>query len=89
MRYIGLSEANASDIRKAHAVHPITAVQLEWSLYTRDAEVGLLLLPKRRPVARLARPASYLQPEAYLLPALRQRLLDCQCSGLQRQACDA
>lgn len=38
VRYIGLSEANASDIRKAHAVHPITAVQLEWSLYTRDAE---------------------------------------------------
>ena len=28
------------DLRKAHKVHPITAVQLEWSLWTRDAEVG-------------------------------------------------
>uniref|UniRef100_A0A0D9W3J7 NADP-dependent oxidoreductase domain-containing protein n=1 Tax=Leersia perrieri TaxID=77586 RepID=A0A0D9W3J7_9ORYZ len=32
IRYIGLSEASASTIRRAHAVHPITAVQLEWSL---------------------------------------------------------
>lgn len=39
VRYIGLSEVNAKDLRAAHAVHPITAVQLEWSLWTRDAEV--------------------------------------------------
>ena len=39
VKYLGLSEVNAEDIRKAHAVHPITAVQLEWSLWTRDAEV--------------------------------------------------
>ncbi|KAH9616088.1 hypothetical protein KSS87_006850 [Heliosperma pusillum] len=38
IKYIGLSEASASTIRRAHAVHPITAVQLEWSLWTRDAE---------------------------------------------------
>ncbi|XP_073053522.1 auxin-induced protein PCNT115-like [Primulina eburnea] len=38
IRYIGLSEASASTIRRAHAVHPITAVQLEWSLWTRDVE---------------------------------------------------
>ncbi|CAE5962733.1 unnamed protein product [Arabidopsis arenosa] len=37
-KYIGLSEASASTIRRAHAVHPITAVQLEWSLWTRDVE---------------------------------------------------
>ncbi|WZZ13487.1 hypothetical protein YC2023_106576 [Brassica napus] len=38
IKYVGLSEASASTIRRAHAVHPITAVQLEWSLWTRDAE---------------------------------------------------
>ncbi|KAK7295644.1 hypothetical protein RJT34_18555 [Clitoria ternatea] len=38
IKYIGLSEASASTIRRAHAVHPITAVQLEWSLWSRDAE---------------------------------------------------
>uniref|UniRef100_A0A6N2MC12 NADP-dependent oxidoreductase domain-containing protein n=1 Tax=Salix viminalis TaxID=40686 RepID=A0A6N2MC12_SALVM len=32
IKYIGLSEASASTIRRAHAVHPVTAVQLEWSL---------------------------------------------------------
>jgi len=40
---IGLSEISAADIRKAHAVHPITAVELEWSLFSRDAEVRLLV----------------------------------------------
>ncbi|KAI9119669.1 hypothetical protein K1719_009545 [Acacia pycnantha] len=38
IKYIGLSEASASTIRRAHAVHPITAVQLEWSLWARDVE---------------------------------------------------
>ncbi|KAL6961526.1 hypothetical protein U1Q18_039296 [Sarracenia purpurea var. burkii] len=38
IRYIGLSEACASTIRRAHAVHPISAVQIEWSLWTRDCE---------------------------------------------------
>ena len=38
IKYIGLSEASASTIRRAHAVHPITIVQLEWSLWTRDVE---------------------------------------------------
>lgn len=39
VNYIGLSEVSPEDLRKAHAVHPITAVQLEWSLFTRDVEV--------------------------------------------------
>jgi len=39
VKYIGLSEASANEIRAAHKVHPITAVQLEWSLWSRDAEV--------------------------------------------------
>ncbi|KAJ0467874.1 putative perakine reductase [Helianthus annuus] len=38
IKYIGLSEASPSTIRRAHSVHPITAVQLEWSLWTRDHE---------------------------------------------------
>ncbi|KAK9082665.1 hypothetical protein Scep_029136 [Stephania cephalantha] len=38
IKYVGLSEASASTIRRAHAVNPITAVQLEWSLWTRDVE---------------------------------------------------
>ncbi|XP_044478021.1 probable aldo-keto reductase 2 [Mangifera indica] len=42
VKYIGLSEACASTIRRAHAVHPITAVQLEWSLWSRDAEKEII-----------------------------------------------
>ncbi|XP_059650924.1 auxin-induced protein PCNT115-like [Cornus florida] len=42
IKYIGLSEASASMIRRAHAVHPITAVQLEWSLWARDVEEEII-----------------------------------------------
>ncbi|XP_057956846.1 probable aldo-keto reductase 2 [Malania oleifera] len=42
IKYVGLSEVCASTIRRAHAVHPITAVQLEWSLWTRDAEEEII-----------------------------------------------
>ena len=42
VRYLGLSEAGAETIRRAHAVHPITAVQSEYSLWTRDPEDGVL-----------------------------------------------
>ena len=42
IRHIGLSECSAADIRAAHAVHPITAVQLEWSLWTRDVEAEIV-----------------------------------------------
>ncbi len=42
VRYIGLSEASAKSIRKAHAVHPIAALQSEYSLLTRDAEGEIL-----------------------------------------------
>ncbi|KAF7150175.1 hypothetical protein RHSIM_Rhsim02G0070800 [Rhododendron simsii] len=38
IKYVGLSEVCASTIRRAHAVHPVTAVQLEWSLWSRDVE---------------------------------------------------
>lgn len=38
VRYLGLSEAAADSIRRAHAVHPIAALQTEWSLWSRDLE---------------------------------------------------
>jgi aryl-alcohol dehydrogenase-like predicted oxidoreductase len=44
VRHIGLSEAGPDTIRRAHAVHPITALQTEYSLWTRDPEAELLPL---------------------------------------------
>ncbi len=42
VRYLGLSEAGAETIRRAHAVHPITALQSEYSLWSRDIEQEIL-----------------------------------------------
>ena len=42
VRHLGLSEASAETIRRAHAVHPITALQSEYSLFTRDLEDEVL-----------------------------------------------
>src|SRR6476660_7961804 len=42
VRYLGLSEASAESIRRAHAIHPITALQSEYSLWTRDPEDEVL-----------------------------------------------
>ncbi len=42
VRFLGLSEAAAATIRRAHAVHPITALQSEYSLWTRDVEAEIL-----------------------------------------------
>jgi aryl-alcohol dehydrogenase-like predicted oxidoreductase len=42
VRHLGLSEASATNIRKAHGVHPITALQTEYSLFTRDLEDEIL-----------------------------------------------
>jgi aryl-alcohol dehydrogenase-like predicted oxidoreductase len=42
VRYLGLSEAAPATIRRAHGVHPITALQTEYSLWTRDPEDGVL-----------------------------------------------
>jgi aryl-alcohol dehydrogenase-like predicted oxidoreductase len=42
VRYLGLSEASADTIRRATAVHPITALQSEWSLFSRDIEADVL-----------------------------------------------
>ncbi|MDN2496766.1 aldo/keto reductase [Nocardia nova] len=42
VRYLGISEASAQTIRRAHAVHPVTALQSEWSLWTRGIEEEVL-----------------------------------------------
>ncbi len=42
VRFLGLSEASAQTIRRAHAVHPITALQTEYSLWSRDVEDEIL-----------------------------------------------
>jgi aryl-alcohol dehydrogenase-like predicted oxidoreductase len=42
IKHIGLSEAHPDTIRRAHAVYPLTAVQLEWSLWSRDVEEDLI-----------------------------------------------
>jgi aryl-alcohol dehydrogenase-like predicted oxidoreductase len=42
VRHLGLSEASSATIRRAHAVHPIAALQTEYSLWTRDPEDGIL-----------------------------------------------
>jgi aryl-alcohol dehydrogenase-like predicted oxidoreductase len=44
VRYIGLSEATEEEIRRAQAIHPITALQSEYSLWSRDVEDGILAL---------------------------------------------
>lgn len=42
VRFLGLSEASPATVRRAHAVHPVSALQTEYSLWTRDPEEGLL-----------------------------------------------
>src|SRR6185369_12433158 len=42
VRYLGLSEASPQTIRRAHAVHPITALQTEYSLWSREPEDEIL-----------------------------------------------
>lgn len=47
VRHFGLSEAGAETIARAHAVHPVTALQSEYSLWTRDVEAEILPLCRR------------------------------------------
>jgi aryl-alcohol dehydrogenase-like predicted oxidoreductase len=54
VRYIGLSEPGAQTIRRAQAVHPLTAVQIEYSLWTRDVESEILPLLRELDVALVA-----------------------------------
>lgn len=54
IRTIGLSEVSAATLRKAHAVHPVTAVQTEYSLWTRNPEIAVLDACKELGVAFVA-----------------------------------
>src|SRR3954464_8893048 len=45
IRFLGISEASPESIRRAHATHPLSAVQTEWSLFTRDVEDNGVLAP--------------------------------------------
>ena len=54
IRFLGLSEASPESLRKAHAVHPIAALQSEYSLLTRDAEKEILPLTKELGVTFVA-----------------------------------
>jgi aryl-alcohol dehydrogenase-like predicted oxidoreductase len=53
VKYLGLSEASPSEIRRAHAVHPITVVQLEWSLGVRDVEESVIPTCRYIPISFL------------------------------------
>jgi aryl-alcohol dehydrogenase-like predicted oxidoreductase len=48
VRYLGISEAAPQTLRRAHATHPVTALQTEWSLWTRDVEDDGVLATVRR-----------------------------------------
>ena len=54
IRSIGLSEVSASTLRRAHAVHPIAALQTEYSLWTRNAEIAVLKACRELGVAFVA-----------------------------------
>jgi aryl-alcohol dehydrogenase-like predicted oxidoreductase len=54
VRYLGLSETSAATLRKAHSVHPITALQTEYSLMTRDVEQDVLPVCRELGIAFVA-----------------------------------
>ena len=54
VRHLGLSEASPETIRRAHKVHPITAVQTEYSLFSREPEDGLLQVLRELGIALVA-----------------------------------
>ncbi|WP_414169319.1 aldo/keto reductase [Streptoverticillium reticulum] len=51
VRHLGLSEVSPGELRAAHAVHPIAAVQSEWSLFSRDVEEGVVAAAQELGVA--------------------------------------
>jgi aryl-alcohol dehydrogenase-like predicted oxidoreductase len=82
VRYLGLSEASADTIRRAHAVHPITALQSEWSLWSRDIEgeiigtcrdLGIGLVPYS-PLGRGFLTGSITTPDDFDADDIRRRL---------------
>ncbi len=58
IKYIGLSECSPNELRRAHAVHPITAIQMEWSLQTRDIEAEVVPTARELDVGEYYKPYS-------------------------------
>jgi len=54
VRYLGLSEAGVESIKRAHAIHPIAALQTEYSLFTRDVEDGILATTRELGISLVA-----------------------------------
>lgn len=54
VRYLGLSEAGAETIKRAHAIHPISALQTEYSLWSRDIEDEILPVVKELGITHVA-----------------------------------
>jgi aryl-alcohol dehydrogenase-like predicted oxidoreductase len=54
VKYVGLSEVNAAQIRAAHAIHPLTCIEQEWSLWSRDVEEDLVPVCKELGIGILA-----------------------------------
>lgn len=54
MKYVGLSEVGPSLIRRAHAIHPLTCVEQEWSLWSRDIESSIVPVCKDLGIGVLA-----------------------------------
>jgi aryl-alcohol dehydrogenase-like predicted oxidoreductase len=54
VRHLGICEAGATTIRRAHATHPLSAVQIEYSLWTRDVEAKILPLCEERGIGFVA-----------------------------------
>ena len=86
VKYIGLSECSPSDVRRAHAVHPITALEMEWSLFSRDAEVrGPLSWAAGLPCSGSARLKSEPQQSAHhhcTRDAVKPALIQCRSATL-------
>jgi aryl-alcohol dehydrogenase-like predicted oxidoreductase len=82
IRAIGLSEVSAATLRKAHAVHPITAMQSEYSLWTRNPEIAVLEACRElgvafvafSPIARGFLAAADLEPDQLADQDIRRRM---------------
>ena len=83
VKYLGVSEVSASDLRKAHAIHPITAYQLEWSLWSRDAEVCTVETLRTMAYCSPCRDLSHVAN--VIVSVIRQQYStcqnSCQCNG--------
>ncbi|TIW89491.1 MAG: aldo/keto reductase, partial [Mesorhizobium sp.] len=94
VRALGLSEASAATIRRAHAVHPISAVQSEYSLWTRDPEaevfavcreLGIGFVPYS-PLGRGLLTGTIAKPEALSGDDWRRGLPRCQADAMAANA---